>query len=81
MFKIFKVSRKLANQANSYVGLLSSIFLAENEYEVYGYYTATKIRFILFLSQKTNLATYDERNIKQVKKLYKSLKLKKLLLI
>lgn len=62
----FKVNKKGTANTNSYVGLLTNIYLAENEYEIYGYFTSTKIRFILILTQKQNLAIYDERNIRQV---------------
>ena len=45
---------------------MSNLFLSDSEYELYGYYTATKLKFILILSQKTNLSNYEERLIKQV---------------
>lgn len=47
---------------------MSNLFLSDNEYELYGYYTATKLKFILILTQKINLSNYEEKLIKQVKK-------------
>lgn len=46
--------------------MLTSLFLSDGEYEVYGYYTATKLKFIMILSQKSNLSNYEERLIRQV---------------
>ena len=50
-------------------GLLSNLFLSDNEYEMYGYYTATKLKIVLILTQKQNLSNYEERLIKQAMKM------------
>lgn len=48
---------------SSYLGCLNSIYLSEDEFDIYGYTTGGNLKIILILRQKNNFSNYEERHI------------------
>ena len=63
------VSSQIKKDNNKWKGNLTSIYLSDGEYDLYGYCSATKTRIVVILSQKQNLEIYNETTLKQVMRL------------
>ncbi|KRW99445.1 Longin-like domain [Pseudocohnilembus persalinus] len=54
--------------------LLNRVYLSDDEYDVYGYQTLTKTKFILIIKQRNTLDTYDDTKVinvfKEIQKIY-----------
>ena len=50
-----KIIKKLTDRSenpppiNSYLGFLTSVYLSDNEYDIYGFITVTKLKMVLIL--------------------------------
>ncbi|KAL4453441.1 hypothetical protein ABPG74_017648 [Tetrahymena malaccensis] len=54
------------SQISSFLGCLNSVYLAEDEFDIYGFYTVGQLKILVILRQKSNMANYDERHIKNL---------------
>ena len=59
-----KINFKNENIILFYIGYLTSEFLSDHEFDIFGYTTATKNKIIVILYQKTNLENYNENVLK-----------------
>ena len=58
------------------MGLISSIYSADGDYDIYGYYSLTKVKIMVVISQKIDDNKYDDtaikRFLKEVYQIYQS---------